>query len=257
MSALRRRFVVALSVVGLVAGGTACRARHAVPAAGPGSDPTRAPRAAMVDGQIRARDVRSEAVLAAMARVPRHAFVPAALASQAYEDRPLPIGHDQTISQPYIVARMTELCAIGKGDRVLEIGTGSGYQAAVLAELGAEVYTIEIVEPLAREAARTLERLGYGRIRTRIGDGYRGWPEAAPFDAIVVTAAPPRVPEPLKQQLEPGGRLIIPVGEVYQELKIITRVKADPGSGGQDIFSERTVLPVRFVPMVGEAGGKR
>jgi protein-L-isoaspartate(D-aspartate) O-methyltransferase len=228
----------------------ACSARRGS-ARGPGTDATAAERAAMVAEQIAARGVRSETVLAALRRVPRHAFVPEAIASQAYEDRPLPIGHEQTISQPYIVGLMTELAAVGPGDRVLEIGTGSGYQAAVLAELGADVYTIEIVEPLARSAARTLGALGYSGIKTRVGDGYQGWPEAAPFDAIVVTAAPPQIPEPLKRQLEPGGRLVVPVGDRYQDLRVLTR--AADGAG----FSERNVAPVRFVPMVGEAGGRR
>jgi protein-L-isoaspartate(D-aspartate) O-methyltransferase len=227
----------------------ACSARRGA-ARAPSGDGMAAERAAMVD-LIASRGVRSEPVLAAMRKVPRHAFVPAAIASQAYEDRPLPIGHEQTISQPEIVAMMTELAAVGPGDRVLEIGTGSGYQAAVLAELGAEVYTIEIVEPLGWTAASTLAVLGYGRIKTRIGDGYKGWPEAAPFDAIVVTAAPPKVPEPLKRQLEPGGRLVVPVGERYQNLLVITRAAA-----GQEGYTERSVAPVRFVPMVGEAGGK-
>jgi protein-L-isoaspartate(D-aspartate) O-methyltransferase len=213
------------------------------------TDPTAEARAAMVDRQIEARGVRTPAVLAAMRKVPRHQFVPEELAARAYQDRPLPIGHDQTISQPYIVALMTELAAVGKGKRVLEIGTGSGYQAAVLAELGAAVYTIEIVEPLARQAQTTLHRLGYGAIKTRIGDGYRGWPEAAPFDAIVVTAAPPQVPAPLKAQLAVGGRLVIPVGEAHQELKVITRTSSG--------FVEKSVTPVRFVPMVGEAGGRK
>ena len=228
----------------------ACSGRRGL-ARAPGGDSTAAERAAMVD-LIASRGVRSEPVLTALRKVPRHAFVPAAIASQAYEDRPLPIGHEQTISQPEIVAMMTELAAVGRGDRVLEIGTGSGYQAAVLAELGAEVYTIEIVEPLGRSAASTLAALGYARVETRIGDGYKGWPEAAPFDAIIVTAAPPKVPEPLKRQLEPGGRLVVPVGERYQDLRVITRAPA-----GQEGFSERNVAPVRFVPMVGEAGGRR
>ena len=158
-----------------------------------------------------------------MRKVPRHEFVPARWKRSAYEDRPLPIGHGQTISQPYIVAAMTELAALSEGDRVLEIGTGSGYQAAVLAELAAQVYTIEIVGPLAERAARTLESLGYASVRVRHGDGYRGWPEAAPFDAIVVTAAAPRVPPALLEQLTVGGRLVIPVGDAYQELEVHTR----------------------------------
>jgi protein-L-isoaspartate(D-aspartate) O-methyltransferase len=177
--------------------------------------------------------------------VPRHAFVPEALASRAYGDHPLPIGEEQTISQPYIVATMSELARIAPGARVLEIGTGSGYQAAVLAEMGADVYSIEIVEPLARRAAATLARLGYQRIHLRTGDGYVGWPEAAPFDAVLVTAAPPQVPEPLRQQLRVGGRLVIPVGDDDQELRVITRTTTG--------FADERVFPVRFVPMTGEA----
>jgi protein-L-isoaspartate(D-aspartate) O-methyltransferase len=204
-----------------------------------------AARERMVREQIEARGIKDARVLAALRKVPRHELVPPAQVRFAYADRPLPIGHAQTISQPYIVAAMTELAAVRKGDRVLEIGTGSGYQAAVLAELGAEVYSIEIVEPLARSAARALARLGYDRVRVRAGDGYKGWPEAAPFDAVVVTAAPPEVPQPLKEQLKPGGRLVIPVGKRSQELRVITRTA--------DGFQERRVFPVRFVPMTGEA----
>jgi protein-L-isoaspartate(D-aspartate) O-methyltransferase len=200
----------------------------------------------MVRTQLAARDINNAAVLAAMRKVPRHQFVPRTQFGSAYADGPLPIGWDQTISQPYIVALMTELAAAGPGKRILEIGTGSGYQAAVLAEMGADVYTIEIVEPLGKQAAQTLSRLGYRSVKTRIGDGYRGWREAAPFDVVLVTAAPPRVPEPLKQQLKMGGRLIIPVGEAHnQELRVLTRTPEG--------FTERTVIPVRFVPMTGEA----
>lgn len=186
------------------------------------------------------------AVLEAIRVVPRHEFVPASQRELAYTDRPLPIGHGQTISQPHVVALMTELAQIEPGDRVLEVGTGSGYQAAVLAELGAEVWSVEIVEPLAREAAANLARLGYD-VRTRVGDGYRGWPEAAPFDAIVITAAPPEVPRPLLEQLAVGGRLVVPVGDAWgaQELVVITRT--------EDGFARERSIPVRFVPMTGEA----
>lgn len=202
-------------------------------------------REAMVSEQIAARGVRDSRVLAAMRKVPRHELVPEAMRSSAYENRPLPIGYDQTISQPYVVGFMTEQLRVGPDARVLEVGTGSGYQAAVLSELVREVYSIEIVEPLARSAAQALLRLGYRNVFLRHGDGYQGWPEHAPFDGIIVTAAPPEVPEPLKQQLAIGGRMVIPVGEAIQELRVITRTERG--------FDEETVLPVRFVPMTGQA----
>jgi protein-L-isoaspartate(D-aspartate) O-methyltransferase len=210
------------------------------------ADYQRARRDAMVDEQLVPYGIRDPRVLATMRAVPRHEFVPEPMAAYAYDDRPLPIGEDQTISQPYIVAAMTELATVGPRSRVLEIGTGSGYQAAVLAELAGEVYSIEINEVLARRAAATLARLGYGRVHLRVGDGYRGWPESAPFDAIVVTAAPPQVPEPLRQQLALGGRLVIPVGDDAQELIVITR-------RDRDTFTEERTFSVRFVPMIGEA----
>jgi protein-L-isoaspartate(D-aspartate) O-methyltransferase len=208
-----------------------------------GDDPTRA-RQEMVADQIEERGVRDPRTLAAMRKVPRHLFVPAALAGDAYADHPLPIGHDQTISQPYVVAFMTEALGLRGGETVLEVGTGSGYQAAVLAEIAARVYTIEIVAPLADEARERLARLGYRNVEVRAGDGYQGWPEKAPFDAVIVTAAAPRVPEPLEQQLKDGGRLVIPVGESDQELMVITR------RGTR--YDEVRVLPVRFVPMTGK-----
>jgi protein-L-isoaspartate(D-aspartate) O-methyltransferase len=201
-------------------------------------------REAMVEEQIASRGVRDARTLAAMRKVPRHLFVPPASAGEAYDDHPLPIGHGQTISQPYIVAFMTEALGLEGGETVLEVGTGSGYQAAVLAEIAARVYTIEIVAPLAEEARERLRRLGYAGVEVRAGDGYLGWPETAPFDGIMVTAAAPRIPEPLKQQLRDGGRLILPVGEEYQELIVVTRRGAR--------FEERRVLPVRFVPMTGK-----
>ena len=201
-------------------------------------------RERMVREQIEARGVRDAPTLAAMRKVPRHELVPANARARAYDDNPLPIGHDQTISQPYIVAFMTEALGLRGGEKVLEVGTGSGYQAAVLAEIAAEVYTIEIVTPLAERARQDLARLGYGNVHVRAGDGYQGWPEAAPFDAIIVTAAAPRIPEPLKEQLKDGGRLVIPVGEEYQSLVVLTR------QGSR--YVERTVLPVRFVPMTGK-----
>lgn len=203
-------------------------------------------RSQMVREQIEARGVRDPQVLEAMRKVPRHRFMPESQRAHAYDDRPLPIGEGQTISQPYIVALMTELADVKPGDTVLEIGTGSGYQAAVLAEMGVKVFSIEIVESLAKSAEKVLDELGYGeRVEVRRGDGYAGWPEHAPFDAIIVTAAPPKIPEPLKQQLEVGGRLVIPVGKFFQSLLLLTRTK--------DGFREETVIPVRFVPMTGKA----
>jgi protein-L-isoaspartate(D-aspartate) O-methyltransferase len=215
--------------------------------AGPeGPDDFAARRARMVDEQIEARGIATPAVLAAMRSVPRHEFVPVGARARAYEDRPLPIGDGQTISQPYIVALMTELAAPAPGSKVLEVGTGSGYQAAVLAACGAEVWSIEIVEALAARAGRDLARLGFDGVHVRSGDGYRGWPEAAPFDAILVTAAAPRVPEALLAQLRLGGRLVIPVGETgaLQSLEVHER--------GEESVSVRRVTPVRFVPMTGE-----
>ena len=196
----------------------------------------------MVSRQIEARGVRDPRVLAAMRRVPRHEFIPAAQRALAYRDGPLPIGYGQTISQPYIVAVMTELAKLKPGDRVLEIGTGSGYQAAVLAAVGAEVYSIELVPELAAEAAETLRRLGYDSVQVKHGDGYAGWPEVAPFRAILVTAAPPTVPPLLLEQLAPGGRMVIPVGDYFQELQVHTR--------GEDGIDVETIFPVRFVPML-------
>jgi protein-L-isoaspartate(D-aspartate) O-methyltransferase len=201
-------------------------------------------RQRMVEEQIAARGVRDEAVLRAMREVPRHEFVPPDYRAEAYRDSPLPIGDGQTISQPYIVALMSELLEVQAGDRVLEIGTGSGYQAAVLAAMGVEVYSIEIKPRLCRQAAEVLEGLGYEAVHVRCGDGYGGWPDAAPFRGIIVTAAPDRIPEPLVEQLGPGARMVIPVGSFYQELKVLTRA--------EDGVAERSVIPVRFVPMTGE-----
>ena len=201
-------------------------------------------RARMVREQIAARGVADARVLGAMGRVPRHEFVPASQRALAYEDGPLPIGHGQTISQPYIVAFMTEALAPKPTDRVLEVGTGSGYQAAVLSGLVAEVYSIELVEPLARRAEVDLARLGYRNVKVRAGDGHLGWPEAAPFDAIIVTCAPERVPQPLVDQLKPGGRMIIPVGSQWGAQDLILLRKGPAG------LEKRSVLPVRFVPMV-------
>jgi protein-L-isoaspartate(D-aspartate) O-methyltransferase len=191
-------------------------------------------------------------VMAAMAKVPRHEFVPAALRDAAYDNRPLPIGKGQTISQPYIVALMTDLAELDAGDSVLEVGTGSGYQAAVLAELAAKVRSIEIVADLGRDAGERLRRLGYANVECRIGDGYAGWPEAGPFDAILVTAAAPHVPQPLVDQLKVGGRLVIPVAHgPFGEDLLVLRKRADGG------IDERRVLPVRFVPLTGAGSGQK
>ncbi len=203
-------------------------------------------RQRMVEQQIRSRGVTSPQVLAAMAQVPRHLFVPDGERGQAYEDHPLPIGGGQTISQPYIVALMTALLGLPPQSRVLEIGTGSGYQAAVLSRVAAQVYSVEIVAELGARARETLSRLGYENVQVRIADGYRGWPEAAPFDGILLTAAPHAVPPPLIAQLKPGGRMVLPIGGFDQDLIVLT--KQPDGSVKQE-----KVLPVRFVPMTGEA----
>jgi len=214
----------------------------------PSTDAWSAQRTGMVESQFRARDIRDERVLAAMARVPRHLFVPESERDAAYDDRPLPIGHGQTISQPYIVAYMTQALEIRRSDRVLEIGTGSGYQAAVLAELAGQVFTMEIVEPLAERSRATLAGLGYRNVEVRTGNGYLGWPEEAPFDRIIVTAAPEAVPPALEAQLAEGGIMVIPVGAPTQVLTVIRRT-----AGG--LTTEQT-LPVLFVPMVGKPGGQ-
>ena len=192
------------------------------------------------------RETIDARVLGVLGRLPRHEFVSSDLRAHAYDNRPLPIGHGQTISQPYIVAVMTDLLKVGAGDTVLEIGTGSGYQAAVLAELGARVWSIEIVEPLAGEAMARLRRLGYANVATKIGDGYHGWPEQGPFDAIVVTAAASHVPPPLVRQLKPGGRMVIPIGAVFQTQQLILVEKQHDGS-----VTTRQMMPVSFVPLTG------
>jgi protein-L-isoaspartate(D-aspartate) O-methyltransferase len=221
----------------------------------PGDDAYRAARRAMVDeiaadvrltSQSLSKEALDPAVLAAMATVPREEFVPPALRDVAYENRPLPIGHGQTISQPYIVAIMTDLLKLEPGQRVLEIGTGSGYQAAILAKLGAEVYTIEIIAELGEQARRTLKRLGFRNIEVRIGDGYYGWEEHAPFDAIVVTAAASHVPPPLIRQLKNGGRMVIPVGSRFMVQQLLLVEKDAAGE-----VTSRQMLPVRFVPLTG------
>jgi protein-L-isoaspartate(D-aspartate) O-methyltransferase len=217
---------------------TACTAQNEDPKA----DKMKEKRLKMVDDQIRARGVSDPLVLRAMETVPRHEFVPGNSVNQAYDDHPLFIGHGQTISQPYIVALMSEVLELNKDDRVLEIGTGSGYQAAVLAELVDSVYSIEIVEELGLEAQQRLKRLGYDNVFVRIGDGYAGWPERAPFDAIIVTAAPVEVPEVLLDQLAEGGQMVLPVGIGIQELVLIEKKDG--------IVSQRRITSVRFVPMV-------
>jgi len=205
-------------------------------------------RQEMVDSQIAAREIKDKAVLDAMRKVKRHLFVPDEMKSYSYTDGPLPIGEGQTISQPYIVAIMTELLEPKKDDKVLEIGTGSGYQAAILAEIVKEVYTIEIVPKLAKTAEERLKELGYKNITVKCGDGYQGWLEHAPFDSVIVTAAPDHIPQPLVDQLKIGGKLVIPVGDLYQELIVVTKTK--------DGVKKKTVIPVRFVPMTGEAEKK-
>ena len=208
-----------------------------------------AQRQRMVERQLKARGIKDERVLAAMGKVPREEFVPQELHAVSYDDGPLPIGYDQTISQPYIVAFMTEELRLKPSDRVLEIGTGSGYQAAILAELVSEIYSVEIVEPLARAAKATLQRLAYKNVHVKVSDGYKGWPEAAPFDAIIVTCAPNKVPQPLIDQLKDGGRMIIPVGERFaQQLYLLEK------KNGQ--LKESATLPVRFVPMAHEGEQK-
>jgi protein-L-isoaspartate(D-aspartate) O-methyltransferase len=201
-------------------------------------------REAMVDQQIRARGISDPAVLAAMRKVPRHRFVPAEVTHMAYNDHAIPIGSGQTISQPYIVAYMTEAAEISPRDRVLEIGTGSGYQAAILGEVAREVYTIEIIPELAEGARRTLAELGYKNVHAKTGNGYLGWPESAPFDAILVTAAPDQVPQALVNQLAPGGRMVVPVGDIVQDMMIIEKTRNG--------VVERRTIPVRFVPMTGK-----
>ncbi len=199
----------------------------------------------MVETQIISRGIQDSKLIEAMIKVPRHVFVPEGLREAAYSDVPLPIGEGQTISQPYIVALMTELLQVQDGDKVLEIGTGSGYQTAILTEIGCFVYTVEIIESLSLRAQETLRGLGYDGINFKVGDGYRGWAEYAPYDAIIATAAPDHIPKPLIEQLKREGRMIIPVGDLYQEL-ILFRKTAQG-------MKERTVTPVRFVPMTGEA----
>jgi protein-L-isoaspartate(D-aspartate) O-methyltransferase len=205
-------------------------------------------RERMVRRQIEDRGITDSRVLDAMRQVPRHLFMPEEVRSAAYQDSPVPIGYGQTISQPYIVAYMTDLLGVRSTDTVLEIGTGSGYQAAVLARLAKHVYSIEIVPQLARTATAALSRLGYTNVTVRLGDGYKGWPERAPFDRIVLTAAPPELPQALIDQLKPGGRLVAPVGRSVFDQELVVVEKGRDGK-----VKRRSALPVRFVPMVKQA----
>lgn len=201
-------------------------------------------RKEMVENQVRARNITQADIVSAMETVPRHLFMPETVRSEAYADKPISIGWGQTISQPYLVALMTELLELDKKDRVLEIGTGSGYHAAVLSQVAHSVYSIEIIDELATYAQESLKDLGYDNVYVRAGDGYKGWPEEAPFDAIILTAAPPKIPEPLLDQLKVGGRLVVPLGVYFQDLKVIT--KTETGT------ETRKITPVRFVSMTGE-----
>jgi protein-L-isoaspartate(D-aspartate) O-methyltransferase len=233
-----------VAVTGLLAAGVACGSSGAEVQRG--QRDWDAERTRMVDEQLSARDIRDRRVLDAMRRVPRHLFVPEAERAWAYVDSPAPIGYGQTISQPYIVALMTQALNVEPHHRVLEIGTGSGYQAAVLSVLAQDVYTMEIVEPLAERARATLLELGYRNVHVRIGNGYLGWPDHAPYDRVIVTAAPPEVPPALIEQLRIGGLMAIPVGTVDQELRILKRTAAG--------FETISTTPVRFVPMIGRPG---
>jgi protein-L-isoaspartate(D-aspartate) O-methyltransferase len=241
------------ALITLVALGAACRSSP--PGELPGADSVaqefsyERARQEMVARQIRARGVTHEGVVRAMGEVPRHEFVPYQFGDLAYDDRPLPIGYRQTISQPYVVALMTELIAPEPADRVLEVGTGSGYQAAVAAELVAEVYSIELIPELAASAAERLQRLGYDNVHVRAGDGYLGWPEHAPFDGILVTAGADHVPQPLVDQLAVGGRMVIPVGDTQLDQVLRVIEKRPDGS-----IDSRDVVPVRFVPLLREPG---
>jgi protein-L-isoaspartate(D-aspartate) O-methyltransferase len=242
----RDRGVLVVALVGAALLSPAGCRQQAAPARPPARTGFELEREQMVRHQIRARGVKDRRVLEAMAKVPREEFVPTDQRPHAYQDGPLPIGEGQTISQPYIVALMTELIEVKKEDRVLEIGTGSGYQAAVLAELTPHVYTIEIIPTLAQRAEKTLKRLGYHTVKVRTGDGYLGWPEHAPFDGIMVTCAPENIPEPLKEQLAEGGRMVIPVGPQWTSQTLYVLRKR----GGK--LEQTAVIPVRFVPMVRE-----
>ena len=205
-------------------------------------------RRLMVEEQIKKRGIKDSVIIEAFLKVPRHRFVPKKYRKMAYKDHPLPIGEGQTISQPYIVAYMTQILNLSKTDKVLEIGTGSGYQAAILGELSDSVYTIEIITSLGNRASKLLQEMGYDNVKVKIGDGYKGWEEYAPFDAIIVTCAPTEIPNALKNQLIEGGRIIIPVGSFYQNLIYLKKV--------DNKIKKKKVFPVRFVPMVDTSGKK-
>ncbi len=238
ISAVRRSFFATLFAAGVSCGTSDVEPEHTL------EQDWAARRKEMVDAQLRARDIRSERVLGAMLDVPRHLFVPESERDRSYDDSPLPIGYGQTISQPYIVAFMTEALDVAQDHRVLEIGSGSGYQAAVLSGLVRDVYTIEILAPLADRTRETLARLGYRNVHARTGNGYFGWPEHAPFDRIIVTAAPDDVPQALVEQLKIGGLMVIPVGTTTQELRVLRRTS--------ERMETLKTLPVRFVPMTGK-----
>lgn len=236
-----RRFLLIFTLTLIISSARSSVAQEAIIQATPSLD-YKVLREEMVRTQIEARGVKDKRVLEVMRKVERQRFVPKASQHLAYIDSPLAIGEGQTISQPYIVALMTELLQLKGNEKVLEIGTGSGYQAAILAELTKEVYTIEILPKLAERAEKLLKELGYTNIKVKCGDGYLGWPEVSPFDGIIVTCAPDKVPEALIEQLAEGGRMIIPVGAVYQELKLLTKIKGK--------IEEKNIIPVRFVPMI-------
>ena len=232
LSAVRRCFVLGLVAV-LALGDSA--------AAVDGYDGM---RRSMVEQQVRQRGITNRDVLAAMEQVPRHLFVPESLRDKAYSDQPLALGPGRTIYQPYMVALMTNLLELKRGAKVLEVGTGTGYQAAVLSRVAREVYSIEIVEPVASQARKRLEVMGYNNVEVKVGDGYQGWPDKAPFDAILLSAAPPKIPKPLLNQLRVGGKMVAPVGGFFQDLQVITKTA--------DGLEKRTVIPVRLQPMEGQ-----
>jgi protein-L-isoaspartate(D-aspartate) O-methyltransferase len=245
-------WLVALAVIGGAALWLAATGQRPPP--DPGDEAWARQRQRMVETQLAARDVDDKRVLATMGKVPRHAFVPDAVRGRAYDDSALPLGHGQTISQPYIVALMTQAAAVQPKHRVLEVGTGSGYQAAVLSELVAEVYTIELVPELAKEAAERLKRLGYANVTAKAGDGYLGWPDAAPFDAVLVTCGADHVPKPLMEQLKPGGKMVIPVGRPPHDLTLRVLTKNADGT-----HTTKDLAPVAFVPLrrATEGGAKK